>query len=89
MHGTCVLVCMTSTRAIIYTCMIMYLRALQFKAHSPFCTAHVDDVPPWFGPNAYRAISVGLLILLAIGIVAIVGGVAFLQAQTKRKKHFF
>jgi mannose-binding lectin 2 len=50
---------------------------------------HVDDVPPWFGPNAYRAISVGLLILLAVGILAIVGGVAFVQAQSKRKKHFF
>lgn len=51
--------------------------------------AHVDDIPPWFGPNAYRVISIGMLILLAVGILAIVGGVAFLQAQSKRKKHFF
>lgn len=50
---------------------------------------HVEDIPPWFGPNAYQAISVGMLILLALGILAIVGGVAFVRTQGKRKKHFF
>ena len=48
--------------------------------------AHVDDIPPWFGPNAF---SVGMMLVLAVGIVAIVGGVWFVQAQSKRKKHFF
>ena len=51
--------------------------------------AHVDDIPPWFGPNAYRAFSVGMMLVLAVGIVSIVGGVWFVQAQSKRKKHFF
>ena len=53
------------------------------------CIEHIDASTPWFGPNTYRAISIGMLILLAVGILAIVGGVAFVQAQGKRKKHFF
>ncbi|CAI8033158.1 Vesicular integral-membrane protein VIP36 [Geodia barretti] len=50
---------------------------------------HVDTIPPWFGPNMYRAISAGMLLLLVIGVVAVVGGVWFVRAQSKRKKHFF
>ena len=49
----------------------------------------MDTIPPWFGPNMYRAISAGMLLLLAIGVVAVVGGVWFVRAQSKRKKHFF
>ena len=66
-----------------------YTVIIQCWHYALISAAHVDDIPPWFGPNAYRAISIGMLILLAVGIVAIVGGVAFLQAQNKRKKHFF
>lgn len=62
---------------------------LQCWCYALISAAHVDDIPPWFGPNTYRAISIGMLILLAVGILAIVGGVAFLQAKNKRKKHFF
>ena len=49
----------------------------------------MDTIPPLFGPNMYRAISAGMLLLLAIGVVAAVGGVWFVRAQSKRKKHFF
>ena len=66
-----------------------FLVCLQVLFSFFLCAAHVDDAPPWFGPNAYRVISVGMLILLALAVVGIVGGVAFMQAQSKRKKHFF
>lgn len=56
--------------------------------HSP-PIAHVDASPPLFGPNTYQAISIGLIILLVVGIVAVVGGMAVLQNQKKAKKRFF
>ena len=51
--------------------------------------AHIEDIKPWFGPNTYHAISIGMIILLVVGIVAVVGGMAFLKNQTKSRKHFF
>ena len=56
---------------------------------SPSIPAHVEDAVPWFGPNTYKALSIGMVILLIVGILAVVGGVAFLETQKKSKKHFF
>ena len=64
--------------------------------HTHTCThahthtaAHIEDIKPWFGPNTYQAISIGMIILLVVGIIAVVGGMAFLKNQTKSRKHFF
>ncbi len=54
-----------------------------------FPPAHVDAAPPLFGPNTYQAISIGLLILLVVGVLAVVGGMAFVKNQKKSKKRFF
>jgi len=51
--------------------------------------AHVEDNKPWIGANTYRAISIGMIILLVVGVLAVIGGVAFLKNQQKSRKHFF
>ena len=50
---------------------------------------HIEDIRPWFGPGTYHAISIGLIILLVVGILAVVGGVAFIKSQEKSRKRFF
>ena len=50
---------------------------------------HVDDVQPWISPAAYKAISIGLVVLLILGIVVVVGGMAILKNQEKSRKRFF
>ena len=54
-----------------------------------FAIAHVDDVKPLFGPVTYQAISIGLIILLIIGIIVVVGGVAIVKSKDKNRKRFF
>jgi hypothetical protein len=51
--------------------------------------AHIDDSQPVFSPGMYRVFSYALLILLVVGIVAVVGGLAFIKSQEKSRKRFF
>ncbi len=49
----------------------------------------MEDTEAVFSPRTYRVFSYGLLILLVVGLVVVVGGIAFIRNQEKSKKRFF
>ena len=50
---------------------------------------HVEDIRPWFGPATYKAVSIGMIIVLLIGVMVFIGGLAFVKNQKKSQKRFF
>lgn len=51
--------------------------------------AHVEDQEPVFSSRAYKVISYGLVILLVVGLVVVIGGIAFIKNQERSQKRFF
>lgn len=51
--------------------------------------AHVDDMKPALSSKTYKAVSYVLILLLVVGLVVIVGGIAFVKNQERSRKRFF
>lgn len=51
--------------------------------------AHSDDIQPFFKPFWYRFFSVTMLLVLVVGVLAVVGGVAWKKKQERNRKRFF
>lgn len=51
--------------------------------------AHIEDEQPVFSQQTYRVFSYGLVILLVVGLVVVVGGLAFIKNQEKSRKRYF
>lgn len=50
---------------------------------------HVDDPKSYISPFWYRLFSISFMILLVVGVVAVIGGMAWKKQQAKNKKRFF
>lgn len=54
-----------------------------------FCPDHVEDVQGWLSPKVYQVLSIAFIVVLVLGLIAVLGGFAFVKHQEKSKKRFF
>ena len=50
---------------------------------------HTDDRVPLLRPFWYRLLSVTFMIVLVVGVLAVIGGIAWKKQQEKNRKRFF
>ena len=72
-----------------------YLQELDWSTVMPHANnkapprPHIEDTRPLLQPFWYRLFSMTMLIVLVVGIIAVIGGVAWKKQQEKNRKRFF
>lgn len=68
---------------------IDWSKILPKAANAEAPRAHIEDAEAVISPRTYKVMSYGLVILLVVGLVVVVGGIAFIKNQEKTRKRFF